>query len=62
MIRHEPPVEGSYREAAAYISDMASGLATIARRNGFGMISYLLNMVRLEADNIAKSGEEPDNS
>ena len=62
MIRDVPPIEGCNREAAVYIADMAGGLAMIARRNGFGTISYLLDMARLEAGNIAKLSEESEDS
>jgi hypothetical protein len=33
---------------------MATELATIARRNGFDTLGYILEMARLEADEIAR--------
>jgi hypothetical protein len=40
--------------AARYISSLAGELAKIAKRNGLGTLSQLLEMVRLEADQAAK--------
>jgi hypothetical protein len=45
------------REAvAAYISELCSDLASLARDNGLSTLSYILDMARLEADG-AKAGE-----
>ncbi len=37
--------------AAAYIADLAAGLAQIARRHGLDTLGYLLDMAKLEAEN-----------
>lgn len=36
--------------AAAYIADLSSDLALIARRNGLEALSFILDMARLEAE------------
>jgi len=41
--------------AAHYIAALAHELAQIARRNGLDTLSYILEMARLEADQIIKS-------
>lgn len=41
-------------EAAAYIAEMSSDLAEIARRNGFDALGFILDMARLEADALAE--------
>lgn len=38
--------------AAAYIADLTGGLAEIARRHGMSTLSYLLDMAKLEAENV----------
>jgi hypothetical protein len=40
--------------AALYIGSLADELAKIARRNGLDFLGYILEMARLEADQIAK--------
>jgi hypothetical protein len=37
------------RETAAYIGDMAAGLAALARRHGLAALTYLLELVQMEA-------------
>jgi hypothetical protein len=39
---------------ATYIASMSDELAKLARRNGLDTLSYILEMARLEADQIAK--------
>lgn len=39
---------------AAYIGALVDELAKLARRNGLDTLAYLLEMARLEADQIAK--------
>lgn len=43
-------------ETAAYIAELTGDLALLARRNGFDTLAYLLDIARLEADNIRTSG------
>jgi hypothetical protein len=40
--------------AALYIGSLTDELAKIARRNGLHFLGYILEMARLEADQIAK--------
>ena len=40
--------------AAAYIGTMADELAKMARRNGLDTLGYILEMVRIEANQIAQ--------
>ena len=41
--------------AAHYIATLTEELSQIAKRNGLDTLGYLLDMARLEADQIAKS-------
>jgi hypothetical protein len=45
----------STAEAALYIASLAEELARFARTHGFETLAYLLNLARLEADQISKS-------
>jgi hypothetical protein len=38
---------------------MATELAQLARRHGFDALGYLLDMARLEADNLRRGPEQP---
>jgi hypothetical protein len=40
--------------AAHYIASMTAELAKMARRNGLDTLSYILEMARIEADQIAE--------
>lgn len=40
--------------AAHYIATLAEELAQMARRNGLDTLSYILEMARLEADQVVK--------
>jgi len=40
--------------AAKYIASLADELSQLAKRHGLDALSYILDMARLEADNIAK--------
>ncbi|HTP92829.1 MAG TPA: hypothetical protein VMJ52_13890 [Xanthobacteraceae bacterium] len=44
--------------AAHYIGSLAEELSHIARRNGLESLSYILDMARLEADQISKSSKD----
>ena len=46
--------------AAAYVAALSSDLALIARRHGLDTLGYLLELARLEAENITRSGNGPD--
>jgi hypothetical protein len=47
--------------AAAYIASLTEELAQLARRHGLGPLGHILEMARMEADQVAKStnGTEP---
>jgi hypothetical protein len=49
-----PPPE-SPTAAAIYIGTLAEELSQMARRHGLDSLRYILDMARLEADQIAKS-------
>jgi hypothetical protein len=49
-----PPPESPIA-AAIYIGTMAEELSQMARRHGLDSLRYILDMARLEADQIAKS-------
>jgi hypothetical protein len=52
-----PPQSPS--DAAVYIATLAGELAQMARHHGLESLSYILEMARLEADQVAKgSGED----
>jgi hypothetical protein len=38
--------------AAAYIADLTGSLALMARRHGLDTLGYLLDMAKLEAENV----------
>ena len=44
--------------AALYIATLTDELAQIARRHGLESLGYILDMARLEADQIAKSSAD----
>lgn len=44
--------------AAQYISAMAQELAQLARRHGLTPLAYILNMARLEAEEVSKSANQ----
>ena len=41
-------------QVANYVATMSGDLATMARRNGLDTLGYLLEMVRLEAENVTR--------
>jgi hypothetical protein len=49
-IRNDEPVS-----VAIYISAMTHELAQLAKRNGLAPLAYILDMARLEADEVSKS-------
>ena len=55
-----PPQPGAMQpgEAADYIGEVSSELATLARRCRLDLLAYLLEMVRLEAGHCATKGEK----
>jgi hypothetical protein len=47
---HEPRGEGGPEEAAAFIAETAADLEQLARRHGLDMLTHLLRMAKLEAE------------
>jgi hypothetical protein len=45
---------GNRTQVANYVATMSSDLATRARRSGLDTLGYLLEMVRLEAENVTR--------
>jgi hypothetical protein len=46
--------------AAAYIASLTEELAQIAKRNGLVPLGYILDMARLEADQVARGASAVD--
>ena len=55
----EPPVAWTQAEAAQYIASMAGELSLLARHAKLDLVSYLLDMARLEADNASRPRKRP---
>ena len=52
------PIEPGGRSAvASYIATLSTDLASLARRTGLDTLSYLLEMVRLEAETTSRNGQ-----
>ena len=47
-------------EAAAYVAELTSELAQIARRHGLDALGYLLDMARMEAESATRNPKAPD--
>ena len=47
---HEPHGEGGPEEAATFIAETTAELVQLARRHGLKMLSHLLRMAELEAE------------
>ncbi len=45
---------GERERAAAYVAELAVDLASLARRHRLDTLVYLLDMVRLEAENVTR--------
>ena len=58
-MRHTKELEshpaGSAAAAALYIGALTAELGQLARANGLDVLSYLLDMARLEADEVLKA-------
>jgi hypothetical protein len=55
------PQPESPTAAALYIGTLAEELAQMARRHGLESLSYILEMARLEADQVVKGSGEGGN-
>ena len=52
----QPPAEGDDRTAAAsYVATLTADLALIAKSHGLDTLGYILDMARLEAENVARN-------
>lgn len=56
----EETPEGSAEETARYIADMVGALAAMAGEAKLDLLTYLLNMARVEAELQARQSETPD--
>ena len=52
MAERSEPVEPS--AVASYVATLTTDLALMARKSGLDTLGYLLEMVRLEAENLAR--------
>ena len=51
----QPPTERDDRTAAAgYVAMLTADLASIAKSHGLDTLGYILDMARLEAENVAR--------
>ena len=48
--RRSPKGEGSAEDAAEFISETVQSLARLAQRHDYDLLTYLLSMTRLEAE------------
>ena len=61
MADHSIPREFSGPvEVSGYVASLAAELASMARQAGLGSLEYLLQMVRLEAENLHRQAREDD--
>jgi len=58
MTRNLVPQQSGRAEAATYIADLTADLASMARRHGLGTLGYLLDMARMEAENLAQTDDD----
>ena len=52
--RERKPERADPRAAAEYVATFTAELARIARRHGLNTLSYILDMARLEAQNLSR--------
>jgi hypothetical protein len=57
----KPECDDTPGAAALYIASLTDELAQLAKRNGLEALSYLLEMARLEADQVCKDSVRPRN-
>ena len=50
---------GSRAAVASYVASMTADLASMSRRSGLETLSYLLEMVRLEAESTSSQSNGP---
>jgi len=52
----EPAGDGGPGEAAAFVAENVVELALLARRHGLETLAFLLDMAKLEADELVRAG------
>ena len=50
--RQQPPEQADVLETASYIADMTRGMSVLARQRQLDVLVYLLQVVRLEAEEV----------
>jgi hypothetical protein len=45
-------------EAAAYIAELTTDLALMARKHGLDSLGYILEMAKMEAENLTRAGKD----
>jgi len=55
----EPPRDGGPGEAAHYLREAIAELSQMAHRHGLTTLAYLLDMARMEADEMVRSSNGP---
>lgn len=58
----DPDVVGSAEETARYIADMVGALAAMAGEARLDLLTYLLNMARVEAELQSRQSEDCDSA
>jgi hypothetical protein len=56
------PREDSADQAAtaSYVAELTAHLAVLARRDGLATLGFILEMAKLEAENAARAGKQPN--
>ena len=63
MTDHTTPGEAGNRTMVAnYVATLSADLAVMARQNGLDTLGYLLEMVRLEAENVSRHKQDGGHS
>ena len=57
----QPADPGDRTAVAAYVATLTADLCEMARRTGLETLGYLLEMARLEAENLARPGSQGPN-
>ena len=53
-MREDLPSRHDREAAAAYVAELSRDLALIARKNGLDALGFILEMARLEAENVTR--------
>jgi len=57
-----PGEAGNRTVVANYVATLSADLAVMARQNGLDTLGYLLEMVRLEAENVSRHKQDGGHS